>query len=102
SGAFKAGHAALVIVPHVLSSAGNVLQPRAGAVLLARIQEDLAAVTAPFATVHVIQPVFERLRVEANVVFMPGRDPGHFARVLNDDLRRFLSPWDYQDGDRKS
>ena len=43
--------------------------------------------------------VFERIRVEAQVVFMPGRDPGYYARVLNDDLRRFLSPWAFQEGE---
>lgn len=95
----KAGHAALVIVPDVRrTGATNVLEPRAGAVLMGRIQEHLAAVTSPFAAVHVIHPVFERIRVEANVVFTSGSDPGYFARVLNDDLRRFLSPWAYQEG----
>ena len=48
---------------------------------------------------HVIHPVFERIRVEAKVVFTPGRDPGYYAGVLNDDLRRFLSPWAYQEGE---
>ena len=43
--------------------------------------------------------MFERLRVEANVVFNAGRDPGYYAGVLNNDLRRFLSPWAYQDGE---
>ena len=99
-GSFKAGQAALVIVPNVRrTGATNVLEPRAGAVLMGRIQEHLVGLTSPFAVVHVIHPVFERIRVEAKVVFMSGRDPGYFARVLNDDLRRFLSPWAYQEGE---
>lgn len=100
TGSFKAGHAALVIVPNVRrTGAINVLEPRPGAVLMEEIEEHLAGLTSPFATVHAIQPVFERLRVEANVVFNAGRDPGYYAGVLNDDLRRFLSPWAYQDGE---
>ncbi len=100
NGLVTAGHAALVIVPNVRQTGStNVLEPRAGAVLMGRIQEHLAAVTSPFATVHVIHPVFERIRVEGKVVFTTGRDPGYFARVLNDDLRRFLSPWAYQEGE---
>jgi hypothetical protein len=43
--------------------------------------------------------VFERLRIEANVVFETGRDPGYYAGVLNNDLRRFLSPWAYEEGE---
>jgi hypothetical protein len=81
------------------TGAVNVLEPRPGAVLMEEIEEHLAGLTSPFATVHAIQPVFERLRVEANVVFNAGRDPGYYAGVLNDDLRRFLSPWAYEDGE---
>jgi hypothetical protein len=98
--AIKAGHAALVIVPNVhRTGATNVLEPRAGAVLMGRIQEYVAGLKSPFSTIHVIHPAFERMRVEARVTFQPGRDPGYYARVLNDDLRRFLSPWAYQEGE---
>ena len=100
TGSFKAGEAALVIVPNVRhTGAVNVLEPRASAVLLEDIEEHVAGQTSAFATVHAIQPVFERLRVEVNVVFEVGRDPGYYAGVLNDDLKRFLSPWAYEDGE---
>jgi hypothetical protein len=100
SGSFKAGETALVIVPNVRrTGAVNVLEPRASAVLMEEIEEHVAGQTSPFAAVHAIQPVFERLRVEANVVFEAGRDPGYYSGVLNDDLRRFLSPWAYEDGE---
>lgn len=97
---FKAGDAALVIVPNVRRmGATNVLEPRASAVLMEEIEEHVAGLTSPFATVHAIQPVFERLRVETNAVFAAGRDPGYYSGVLNEDLRRFLSPWAYQEGE---
>jgi hypothetical protein len=100
TGAFKAGDAALVIVPNLRRvTAINVLEPRASAVLLEEIEEHVADLTSSFATVHAIQPVFERLRVEARVVFSPGRDPGYYTGILNDDLKRFLSPWADQDGE---
>ena len=96
----KPGHIALVIVPNLRrTGAANVLEPRAGTVLLGRIGEYLAALESPFATTHVIAPVFERIRVEAYVVFARGRDPGYHAGMLNDDLRRFLSPWAYREGE---
>ena len=100
SGSSKAGEAALVIVPNVRrTGAVNVLEPRASAVLMEEIEEYVAGLTSGFATVHATQPVFERLRVEANVVFAAGRDPGYYSGVLNEDLRRFLSPWAYQEGE---
>jgi hypothetical protein len=100
TGAVAAGHAALVIIPNVRrTGATNVLEPRASAVLIGDIQEHLDGLTSAFADVHVIHPVFERLRVEAKVVFTRGRDPGYYAAVLNDELCRFLSPWAFQEGE---
>ena len=94
------GHAALVIVPNVRrTGAGNVLEPRASAVLMGRIKNYVAGLMTPLSAVHVIHPAFERIRVEARVTFHAGRDAGYYARVLNDDLRRFLSPWAYQEGE---
>jgi hypothetical protein len=99
TGTSQAGEAVLVIVPNLRrTGAVNVLEPRASVVLLEEIEEYVAGRTSAFATIHAIQPVFERLRVEANVVFAAGRDPGYYSGVLNDDLRRFLSPWAYQEG----
>lgn len=99
AGVLRAGHAVLVVVPNLRSGgSADPLEPRAGEVLLAQIRDYLAGLANPFATLHVIRPVFERLRVEAKVVFTRGRDPGYYAGVLNDDLCRFLSPWAYQDG----
>jgi len=100
TGARRAGHTAVVVVPNLRrSGATNPLEPRAGEVLLARIDEYLRTLSTPFAALHVIRPAFERLRVEAKVVFKRGRDPGYFAAVLNEDLRRFLSPWAFEVGE---
>lgn len=101
TGSAKAGHTALVIVPDLRRTGGsNPLEPRAGEVLMGQIQDFLASgLTSPFAAVHVIHPVYERIRVEARVAFRAGRDPGYYTGILNDDLRRFLSPWAYQEGE---
>jgi len=99
-GARRAGHTALAIVPNLRrAGATNLLEPRAGEVLLAGIAEYLAGLTSPFQTLHVIRPVFERIRVEARVVFARGRDPGFYTNELDDELRRFLSPWAYREGE---
>lgn len=94
----KAGETALVIIPNLLrSGSSNPLEPRAGEVLMERIRAYLAAgLASSFAALHVIHPVFERIRVQAQVAFGAGKDPGYHAALLNEDLRRFLSPWAYQ------
>ncbi|MEI2455315.1 hypothetical protein [Lysobacter firmicutimachus] len=99
-GRARAGHAALVVVPNLRrGGAANPLEPRAGEDLLARIADYFDGLGTPFLDLHVIRPVFERVRVEAKVVFGPGFDPGYYSGVLNEDLRRFLSPWAYQVGE---
>ncbi len=100
TGARRAGHTAVVVIPNLRFNAGtNPLEPRAGEVLLGEIDDYLGPLATPFADLHIIRPAFERIRVEAKVVFVQGRDPGYFAAVLNEDLRRFLSPWAYEEGE---
>jgi hypothetical protein len=96
----QAGEVALVIVPNLRAIAsGNPLEPRAGEVLMRRISDYVkTGFTSAFATVHVIPPIYERILVEARVAFKSGLDAGYYAGVLNEALRRFLSPWAYEEG----
>ncbi|NJL49367.1 MAG: hypothetical protein HC929_20385 [Leptolyngbyaceae cyanobacterium SM2_5_2] len=94
----KAGDVALVVVPDVRALPS--LEPRAGEVLMRRIGDYVStALATPFATIHVIHPLYERIRVDARVAFRSGLDAGYYAGVLNQDLQRFLSPWAYADGE---
>jgi hypothetical protein len=106
----RAGEAALVIVPDLRSPENTdpeatvdraaLLEPRAGAVLMARIEDLVAAgLTTPFAAVNVIHPVYERLLVEARVAFQAGRDAGFYTALLDEELQRFLSPWAFEEGE---
>src|SRR5690606_21291322 len=92
---------ALVVVPDLRSTdSSNRLEPRAGAVLMRQIQDYITTnLSTPFSTVHVIHPVYERIRVDIRVAFRSGLDAGWYSAVLNEDLRRFLSPWAYTQGE---
>ncbi|NEQ45471.1 MAG: hypothetical protein F6K00_18790 [Leptolyngbya sp. SIOISBB] len=92
------GDIAIVVVPDV--RAVPTLEPRAGEVLIQRIKAYLDTdLATPFANIHVTHPTYERIRVDARVSFRQGLDAGYYAGVLNEDLRRFLSPWAYEDGE---
>lgn len=101
TGKTKAGETALVVVPDLRSTdSSNRLEPRAGAVLMRQIQDYITTnLSTPFSTVHVIHPVYERIRVDIRVAFRSGLDAGWYSAVLNEDLRRFLSPWAYTQGE---
>ena len=97
-GQHKAGEIALVVIPNVRSLPS--LQPRAGAVLLNRIQDYVDSnISTFFAKIHVIHPLYELIRVDARVAFRSGLDAGYYAVELNQDLQRFLSPWAYEEGE---
>ena len=95
----KAGETALVIIPDLRAvTTNNPLEPRADAVLMKNIENFVGKLTTPYAALHVIHPIYERLLVDAQVVFVSGFDAGYYASVLNEELRRFLSPWAYEVG----
>ncbi len=96
----QVGSAALVILPNLhKSQSSNLLEPRAGEVLMENIRRFIVNdIATPFANVHVIHPVYERVLVEARVAFREGYDPGFYAEQLNVDLQRFLSPWAFEEG----
>lgn len=100
SGKAKAGEIALVIIPDVRKTESiNPLEPRSSAVLIGRIQDYVnQGLSTLFSTVHVIHPVYERIRVDARVAFQADLDAGYYAGILNEELRRFLSPWAYEEG----
>ena len=100
-GKSKAGETALVIIPDLRRvECTNPLEPRASAVLMERINAYVNTnLATPFSKLHVIHPLYERIRVDIHVAFKSGVDAGWYASVLNEDLRRFLSPWSYSQGE---
>jgi acetyltransferase-like isoleucine patch superfamily enzyme len=66
---------------------------------MGRIEEYLrSGVATPFATVHVVHPVYEPILVDARVSFRAGLDAGYYAALLERELQRFLSPWAFEEG----
>lgn len=100
NGKTRAGETALVIIPNVRkTTSSNPLEPRGSAVLMNRIYNYVSqGLSTLFSTIHVIHPVYERIRVDARVSFISGLDAGYYTGVLNEELRRFLSPWAYEEG----
>jgi hypothetical protein len=95
----KAGELALVIIPNLRAVATtNPLEPRADTVLMRDIENFVRDISCPFATIHIIHPIYERILIDAAISFVQGFDAGYFSSVLNEDLRRFLSPWAFEEG----
>ena len=76
----------------------DALAPRAPANLLADIQAYLAARAPTAARVRVRNARYVAVMLRLAVCFQPGQDERRSRARLQDDLRRFLSPWAYDEG----
>ncbi|MCB9230942.1 MAG: baseplate J/gp47 family protein [Bacteroidia bacterium] len=74
------------------------VEPKVPAATLAQIQEFLAANTPAWADIQVKNPVFVRVKARFLVRFRAPYNPGYFLKQLNEDLKRYLSPWAYEEG----
>ncbi len=78
---------------------GSPLQPAANAAFLREIEDMLnAEFVTPFAEVRVTNPMFETLLVDTRISFHKEFDPGFYAQQLEEEIKRFLSPWAYTEG----
>lgn len=94
------GNVKLVIVPDMrLRSGGDPLQPKDNPASLRKIETHVKEkYLGGFVIPHVVNPEYETLLVDCKVAFLAGFDPGFYANQLQDDIRRFLSPWAYEEG----
>lgn len=94
------GRVTLVVISNLRNKyAVNPLEPKASSIELRRIKTHLESLVSGFVGIEVENPIYEKLLVEADVGFMPGFDPGFYGNQLNEDLKRFLSPWAYEEGE---
>jgi hypothetical protein len=90
------GHITLAVIPEITHPRTfSDLQPKANINLLAEIEDYLKSISSPWASITVINPRYEPLRVTFQVQF---RDPYQadfavYRRQLERDIIGFLSPW---------
>jgi hypothetical protein len=88
------GCVTLVLVPDTRGrNQANPLMPFTDLATLSDVESFLGGLHTPFAQVAAINPLFEPLRVSFKVAFQPGRPFATFRSILDEDLKRFLSPW---------
>ena len=98
------GYITLIVVSDLRSSnTANPLQPRTSTVMLDKIKEFLLPFTSVFFQQNpdrliIENPVYEQLLLDFKVAFHPGLDAGFYSNFLNEELKRFLSPWAFEEG----
>ncbi|MCU0435209.1 MAG: hypothetical protein MUC87_17265 [Bacteroidia bacterium] len=97
AGTHKPGHVMLVVMPDVERRDDiNLLRPKDCYANLKQIADYIKQRCSPHIRVFVRNPHYERVKVVAAVRFKAGLDAGFYLRQLNEDTRRYLSPWLYE------
>ncbi len=101
---FMPGHLSMVLIPQTRGShSANALEPKSSVALLERVRRYLLPFGSFFVgkktgRLHVINPRYEPIRLAFSVGFREGYDSGYYADILNQALKRQLSPWAFDDG----
>jgi hypothetical protein len=91
---FSPGHVTLVVVPDLTNkNFYDPLQPRVSQNLLSEIDTFLESLHSMHVNFRAINPHYETVKFEVEVVFLPGKDPVLYLQQLQEDLISFLSPW---------
>ena len=90
------GHVLVVAVPDQRQrEAIDPLRPYTDLGTLKQIGDQLRSRISPHVRLDVRNPVFEPIQLDFSVRFFAGRDPVQYAKLLNQALVEYLSPWAY-------
>ncbi|GAA0560537.1 baseplate J/gp47 family protein [Chitinophaga japonensis] len=99
-GLLMPGQVQVVVVPDWRRrKAGSPLQPMVNQYQLREMATTISQQCCdPFVQLQVANPVYETLLVHCKVNFHAAFDPGYYAAVLETEVKKFLSPWAYEEG----
>lgn len=90
------GYVTIVTVPDLRqNSFKNPLKPYTSIGLLTNIKDHLKKLTSPFVKLFVLNPKFEEVQFQFNVVITAPLDENFYVKQLSMDIEMFLCPWAY-------
>lgn len=90
----------LIVLENLINrNPANPLKPLTEKRVLLQIEQFLAQRTSPWVQLAVENPIYEEVKVYCDVMFRVGFDPNYYQSQLNEELRRFLTPWAYVEGE---
>lgn len=94
------GEVKIVLIPDTRGRAlFDPFTPKLPTGRLREIGAFLDGLSSPLARFRPVNPIYLPITVKAWVRFRPGFDPRYYLGQLNEDLKRFLSPWAYDTGE---
>lgn len=91
---YAPGHGTIIVIPSLVNTATyNRLEPRISVGNLEKISEFVNRYCSTFAKIKVINPEYEKIRVEADLVLRPEFNDQYHAGELKKLITSYLSPW---------
>ncbi len=92
------GKVTIVLIPDIINqNVFDIFEPRVSAAKLRSVQEYLMARTSFFVIPQVINPEYEAVQISLKAQIKPGLDENFHLKKLDEDLKKFLSPWAYSE-----
>ena len=91
---FAPGNVYIIVIPNLKNRiATNILKPKVSSNTLSKIEDFLNQKNSMFTTVVAQNPDYEEIKLEFKVAFKHSLEFGFYAQQLNEDLKKFLTPW---------
>ncbi|MDE2387605.1 MAG: baseplate J/gp47 family protein [Betaproteobacteria bacterium] len=90
---FMPGHLLIAVVPYLSQNVISAQKPLLSGHLIDNVADFIDRYAPPFATIHVINPVYEVIQVRCTVKLKNPLLAGMYLARLNQAISDFLSPW---------
>ena len=92
------GYVRIIPIPDIRNkNIYDILQPRVSKNTLSEIETYLDELHGFFVDCKAENPTFEPVKFDLHVKFYDGYDPKAYTKILNEELKKYLSPWAYDD-----
>ncbi|UUC46526.1 baseplate J/gp47 family protein [Flavobacterium cerinum] len=94
------GHVTIVVVPNTKNkNAFDVYQPRVSRASLNKIQNYVNGLNTMQVKAQVINPNYQEATIKASVRFFDKYDEAFYSKQLDEDIKKYISPWAFGDSD---
>ncbi|MFD0861701.1 baseplate J/gp47 family protein [Sungkyunkwania multivorans] len=92
------GNVTIIVVPDTVDkNVFDIHQPRVSKATKNAVTNYVNSLNTKLVTAEVIDPNYEEVQIELEVSFYEGFDDSFYTKELKEDIKRFLSPWAYDD-----
>ncbi|NIG53823.1 baseplate J/gp47 family protein [Chitinophaga sp. Cy-1792] len=92
------GHVTVITIPKTFGITGiDPLRPFTYVSDLDAVKKYLSAIISPFVQLHICNPYYEQIKVEASARFFPEYDETMCVQQLQQAITKYLAPWAYED-----